>query len=271
MIPLKAGLPTEKYGGYNKAGIMFLMPVKYKIRKKCAIIIMPVELLHGKHFLEDETFAREYTFNRLESILGKKVDEISFPLGMRPWKINTMLSLDGFRVCITGTGGKGKCLVAQSIMQFSSEDCWKGYMKKLEKFIEKFKKNPDFIYDKEYDKVSVEENQKLYELYIEKLQNTIYSKRVNSPVQILMDGQERFEKLNIKEQCVVLMNIQTVFGRMTSGCDLSLIGGSPNSGATVNFSSTISNWRKNYSDVRIIDQSPSGIWEKRSENILELL
>ena len=101
------------------------------------------------------------------------VDEISFPLGMRPWKINTMLSLDGFRVCITGTGGKGKCLVAQSIMQFSSEDCWKGYMKKLEKFIEKFKKNPDFIYDKEYDKVSVEENQKLYELYIEKLQNTI--------------------------------------------------------------------------------------------------
>ena len=271
LIPLKAGLPTEKYGGYNKAGIMFLMPVKYKIRKKCAIIIMPVELLHGKHFLEDETFAREYTFNRLESILGKKVDEISFPLGMRPWKINTMLSLDGFRVCITGTGGKGKCLVAQSIMQFSSEDCWKGYMKKLEKFIEKFKKNPDFIYDKEYDKVSVEENQKLYELYIEKLQNTIYSKRINSPVQILMDGQEWFEKLNIEEQCVVLMNIQTVFGRMTSGCDLSLIGGSPNSGATVNFSSTISNWRKNYSDVRIIDQSPSGIWEKRSENILELL
>ena len=53
--------------------------------------------------------------------------------------------------------------------------------------------------------------------------------------------------------------------------DKSLIGGSPNSGATVNFSSTISNWRKNYSDVRIIDQSPSGIWEKRSENILELL
>ena len=126
-------------------------------------------------------------------------------------------------------------------------------MMKLEKFIEKFKKNPDFIYDKEYDKVSTEENQKLYELYIEKLQNTIYSKRVNSPVQILMDGQEQFGKLNIKEQCVVLMNIQTVFGRMTSGCDLSLSGGSPNSGATVKFSSTISNWRKNYSDVRIID------------------
>ena len=30
MIPLKAGLPTEKYGGYNKAGVMFFIPVQYK-------------------------------------------------------------------------------------------------------------------------------------------------------------------------------------------------------------------------------------------------
>lgn len=34
LIPLKAGLPTEKYGGYNKAGIMFLIPVRYNIGKK---------------------------------------------------------------------------------------------------------------------------------------------------------------------------------------------------------------------------------------------
>lgn len=217
---------------------------------KCAYSGMPIELeklMSGsKEYDIDHIYPQAYVKD--DSIINNKVLVLS--------KIN---------------GGKGKCLVAQSVMQFSSENCWKSYMKKLEKFIEKFKKNPDFIYDKEYDKVSTEENQKLYELYIEKLQNTIYSKRVNSPVQILMDGQEQFGKLNIKEQCVVLMNIQTVFGRMTSGCDLSLSGGSPNSGATVKFSSTISNWRKNYSDVRIIDQSPSGIWEKRSENILELL
>lgn len=34
LIPLKAGLPTEKYGGYNKAGVMFLIPVRYNIGKK---------------------------------------------------------------------------------------------------------------------------------------------------------------------------------------------------------------------------------------------
>ena len=57
MIPLKAGLPTEKYGGYNKAGVMFLIPVRYNIGKKSEILILPVELMHGKHFLEDKVFA----------------------------------------------------------------------------------------------------------------------------------------------------------------------------------------------------------------------
>lgn len=87
--------------------------------------------MHGKHFLEDKVFARNYTFTRLENILGKKVGEVSFPMGMRPWKINTMLSFDGFRVCLTGTGGRGKCLVAQPVMQFSADEHWRFLCKDL--------------------------------------------------------------------------------------------------------------------------------------------
>ena len=67
------------------------------------------------------------------------------------------------------------------------------------------------------------------------------------------------------------MNIQSVFGRMTGGCDLTLIGGSAHSAATGSLSTTISNWKKKYSTVRIIDQSPSGMWEKSSENLLDFL
>ena len=58
---------------------------------------------------------------------------------------------------------------------------------------------------------------------------------------------------------------------MSAGCDLTLIGGKAHSAATVSFSSIISNWKKNYSDVRIIDQSASGLWEVVSDNILEYL
>ena len=56
---------------------------------------------------------------------------------------------------------------------------------------------------------------------------------------------------------------------MSAGCDLTLIGGKARSASTGNFSSIMSNW--NYSDVRIIDQSASGLWEVVSENILEYL
>ena len=108
LTPLKKGLPTEKYGGYNKPAVMFFIPVRYKAGRKSEIIIMSVELLYGKEFLADAEFARTYTFDRLRRILGKPVDEVSFPLGMRPWKINTMLSLDGLRVWVTANNSGGK-------------------------------------------------------------------------------------------------------------------------------------------------------------------
>ena len=116
-----------------------------------------------------------------------------------------------------------------------------------------------------------EDNLKLYDLYLDKLQNSIYRKRINAPTQTMIDGREKFMACSVLEQCQVLLNIHQVFGRMTAGCDLTLIGGGPCSAATKNFSSTISNWKKNYTDVRIIDQSASCLWEVVSENILEYL
>lgn len=271
LVPRKIGLPTEKYGGYNKASAAFFMPVRYKAGKKTELIIMPVELMYSDRFLTDAAYAKEYSMDRLQRILGKKVDDASFPLGMRPWKINTMLSLDGFRVCITGYGGGGKTLLLQSVMQFSSDSYWKFYLKKLERFAEKIKSNKSFKYDQEYDVVCVERNLELYDLYIDKLNHSIYTKRVNSPVDCIVSGRDTFAQLEIKEQCQILLNIHQIFGRMAAGCDLSLIGGKSRSAATVNFSSAVSNWKKNYNDVRIIDSSASGLWEKKSSNLLELV
>ncbi len=270
LIPRKKDLPTEKYGGYNKAGSMFFIPVKYKIGKKQDIMIMSVELLHGKHFLADKDFAHQYSLSRLKQILGKEVDEISFPLGMRPWKINTVLSLDGFKICITGSASGGSKLIAQPIVQFSTDKFWHFYLKKLEMFDEKCAKNSNYIYSEEYDKISVEKNIELYDLYIKKLKNSIYSKRLNAPTETLEKGREKFISLDVKEQVKTLLNIHQVFCRMDRGCDLTSIGGLGRTAGTM-ISSNISNWKKNYSDVRIIDSSASGLWEKKSENLLDLL
>ena len=271
LTPLKKNLPTEKYGGYNKAGAMFYIPVRYKAGKKTEIIIMSVEMLYGERFLKEEAFAKEYSFARLKHIIGKDVEEVSFPMGMRPWKVNTCLSLDGFMVCIAGISSGGKCLVAQPIVQFSADKEWNYYLKKIEEFVKKITANDKYIYDKDFDKISKDKNEELYELYIEKYKNSIYSKRINSPLLILEEGKAKFKSLDIKSQSRVLLSIHQTFGRIAGGVDLTPIGGAGKAAATISFSSTISNWAKTYHDVRIVDASPSGIWKKKSQNLLELL
>jgi len=271
LIPLKKGLETKKYGGYNKASAMFYIPVRYTAGKKTDICIMSVEMLSGEHFLSDSDFARDYAKLRLSQIWEKSVEVQGFPMGMGPWKVNTMLSLDGFRVCISGISSGGKCLIAQPVMQFSLSKYWQFYMKKLEKFNEKINNNPNYMYSEEYDHISVENNIVLYDMYIQKYESSIYSKRINRPLQTLIDGRNKFLSLSINQQVQVLINIHATFGRISGGCDLKLIGGAPKAAATKSFSSNISNWKKLYKDVHIIDQSASGLWTKQSCNILELL
>lgn len=272
LVSRKNGLSTEKYGGYNKPTVMFFLPVRYRAGKKSDVIIMPVELLYGERVLSDAKYAEEYAYERLERILGKKMDEISFPLGLRPWKINTMLSMEGFRVCVKGNANGGKTLIAEPVMQFSAGEKWKIYVKRLERFVEKSsQRNNHIIYDAEHDKVTEEENLQLYDIFIDKLENSIYGKRPNAPLQTLKDGREKFIACSMQEQCSVLLNILTVFGRMSGGCDLTLIGGKPKEAATSGLSSAMTNWKKNYKDVRIVDQSATGLWEEQSENILDFL
>lgn len=231
---------------------------------------MSVELLYGKRFLIDKEFAREYSYSRLEYILGKPVDSIEFPMGMRPWKVNTVLSLDGFRVAITGIGNNGKTLLIQGVTQFASNNECTYYLSKLEKLSKKFKNNAKYIYDEEFDIVSKARNLELYDLYLKKYKESIYSKRINKPLEIIENGRTDFEKLSVLEQVDMLLNIHSTFGRSgASGVDLGKIGGSPRCAAT-SFSANVSNWNKQYKDVRIIDMSPSGLWERQSMNLLEL-
>ncbi len=271
LVPRKKGLSTEKYGGYNRPSNSFFMVVGYTIGKKTDVMIMPVELLFADKACASEEAMAEYAKNRIGRITGKTVDSVSFPLGMRKIKINTMLSLDGYRVCITGSSSGGRCIIPMPFVPFVADSKTELYIKRLEAFVEKCRENPNFVYRSDYDKVTEEENIRLYDLYIEKLTNSIFVKRPNNPAKTLVDGRDIFAKFDIKEQSKALLSIHQVFGRISSGCDLEAIGGKSRAAATVSFSANISNWKKQYKDVRIIDASVSGLWEKKSQNLLELL
>ena len=271
LVPLKKGLDTSKYGGYNKSSAMFFIPVRYIAGKKKEILIMSVEMRVGDKFLNDIDYAKEYSFVRLEQILGKSVDSVEFPMGMRPWKVNTMLEMDGFRVCIAGIGGGRKCLIAQPVMQFSESIEWNNYIKRIERLVEKASSKTNYTYDEEYDKVYKNKNEELYSVYLNKYKSSIYSKRVNAPVRIMEEGEKRFTQLSVIDQAKVLLNIHETFGRVSSGSDLTMIGGGKSAAATVNFSSSVSNWSKSYSCVTLVDTSVTGLWCNKSDNLLGLL
>lgn len=245
------------------------MIVKYSADKKSDVMVMPVELLYADKAVKNIESAIEYAKDRIGRIIGKTVDEVSFPLGLRKIKVNTMLSLDGFRVCISGSAGGDRILFMPHV-PFSAPYKVNYYIKKIECFAEKIKYNPNYIYSEKQDKVSVKENIELYDLYIDKLQNSIYKKRPSNPLKTLITGKDRFISLDVNKQAFALLSIHQVFGRVAGGCDLSLIDGSKTE-AKSRISSKISNWKKQYSDVRIIDCSTTGLWERVSDNLLDLV
>jgi CRISPR-associated endonuclease Csn1 len=122
-IPLKKGLDTEKYGGYNKATASFYCFVAFDIvvkkSTKREAMLVPVAL-HEAAFVEnDKSYAEEYLRNTIAQIINQEPDciqKIAFPLGMRKLKINTVLSLDGFRVSLAGKTNKGEYFLAPSLM-----------------------------------------------------------------------------------------------------------------------------------------------------------
>lgn len=270
-IPRKEGLPVEKYGGYCKATASFFILAKYSVTKKTDIMLVPVELLVAKQFDGEIGFAEHYACEMISSIIGKPVSHVEFPVGKRKIKINTMLDFDGMRMCIAGKSSGGKAVIPSLTMSLVLPYAWEKYIKHLERFCEKKKETPNMIYRAEYDKITPEQNVTLYDLLVEKLESKTFVKRPNNPVKTLRQGRNMFVQTSILEQAKCLMTILGLFGRTSGGCDLQTVGGVKKAAAMVGFSSSLSNWKKYYSDVRIIDQSASGLFERRSDNLLNLL
>lgn len=262
LIPLKNGMDTEKYGGYSKPTISFFVLVRYKSGKKYELNILPVQLLVADKFLNDEKFAEEY----IKSRLGEKATEITRPLGKRILKINTVFSLDGFVICLAGKDN-GKVLM-RSLMtpRYTNETL--AYIKRIEKVSEK---NKDYKIDEKYDGITKEKNIILYDYIAEKINGEVYSKMPGSRLCVCDGKREIFESLDIKKQLECLENLILYLKTNRPGSiDMGSVDGKGTEGR-VYISGNISNWAKKYKDVRIIDRSASGLFEKTTDNLLELL
>ncbi|MBQ8177713.1 MAG: type II CRISPR RNA-guided endonuclease Cas9 [Clostridia bacterium] len=269
LVPLKKDKPTAIYGGYNKPTASFFVFAKYNVGKKKEITLVPVSLLASKAFMASQEYRMEYVKNYLIEMSAKnaKAENLELLFNARPIKINTTICFDGLKLLVSGKMNNNILLKIGTPLILGAH--LTEYLKKLETYEEKMKKNPHIKLDSKYDGITQEDNIKLYDTYLEKLNNTAFSKRPNTPINLIKEGRSKFVKFNIIDQVKLLLQIQQLFmkGAMSN---LELIGGSSLSGKTT-VSSNLSNWKKNYSDVRIINTSASGFYESSSENLLDLI
>lgn len=263
LASLRNGLDTAKYGGYGGLAISFYTIVSYKTGKKKEVTIVPVELICAEKFKRDKNFAMEYVKN----ILGKKAFDISFVLNDRILKVNTVFSLDGFEVCVSAKTG-GSQLVFRNLETPFYPKKYIIYAKNVEKIYEKLLSNKKITISEQFDLVSKSKNLDFYDFLVDKI-NGLYSKMPGGFISFTEEKRMIFGNLDIANQIKCLHNlILYIKTNRSETCNMEMLEGTKNTGIII-LSCNMSNWK--YSDIRVVDRSASGLYEKRSENLKELL
>lgn len=266
-----------KYGGYDKSTAAYYLLVRFTLEDKKTqhkLMMIPVEGLYKARIDHDKEFLTDYAQTTISEILQKdkqKVINIMFPMGTRHIKLNSMISIDGFYLSIGGKSSKGKSVLCHAMVPLIVPHKIECYIKAMESFARKFKENNKLRIVEKFDKITVEDNLNLYELFLQKLQHNPYNKFFSTQFDVLTNGRSTFTKLSPEEQVQTLLNILSIFKTCrSSGCDLKSINGSAQA-ARIMISADLTGLSIKYSDIRLVEQSASGLFVSKSQNLLEYL
>ena len=168
-------------------------------------------------------------------------------------------------MCLGGKSSGGLKVIFKPIMPLILSSEWETYIKKLESFNEKRKKNANIKYDDEFEVVTKDKNSELYHILAEKLSTRPFVLRPGIDLKKILEKKSEFETLSVDKQASTLLNIVSFFSRSANKEELSGISGA----CTLAYK--LSNWAKNYKTAYVVDMSASGIWETKSRNLLELI
>ncbi len=251
-LPLKKGLPIEKYGGYNSVAGACFMLVEHTQKKKRIRSLIHIPL----HLYEQITQSLEARVEYCEKVQGLEEVRVLIPL-VRKY---TLLVLDGFRMYVTGRTGKNLSFKHASQLLLSAE--WTRYLKQLIRFetkrieFEKLNKKEGYRIT-EFDGITVEQNQQLYDIFIDKMGKQPYQSRMGGKQISLRNARGRFCSLSLEDQVHVLCLIQDLLAHVGITIDLRLIGEAKDFG-NVKPSQNISSADR----ALLIHQSPTGLFEK---------
>lgn len=244
-IPLKSSdarmCDMSKYGGFTNLATSYFFLVEHTVKDKRVRTIGTVPVYMLDKIENNSEQLREYCVNVLH------LQEPSVRLSKI--KMYSLLQKEGYRMYITGKGSGGKVYVFWNAMNLCLSQKWINYVKLLEKYGETKKID---------EKISRDKNQELYEILTDKHANSVLARRPAAVGNVLENGKNRFEVLGVEEQIRALLSVLKLTSISTNLTDLSLIGGSKNTGR-ISMNSNLNS----LSDLKLINQSVTGFYEKQ--------
>lgn len=246
--PLKQNSPLSdisKYGGYDKPTSSYFSFVKYegKKGKEMRRLVAIDSYIKARYEANPEKY--------LSETLGLKNPVVLIPVV----KYNACIEIDGFRMHISAKTDKR--IQYKPAMQLTVSYDTEKYIRNVVKLNSK----PENYNITELDKVSADENLKLFDILTSKMTDTILKVKFGDMGVKIASHRDAFEKLDVRKQCFVLAEILKIIHCNILEGDLTFIGGAKQSGS-IKMSSVISGI-KGEKSIYLVHQSVTGLFEKK--------
>lgn len=248
-IVLKKGLDPEKYGGYTSPNTAYFAFVEFDGKKGQRVKqILEIPVYVANRIPQDKNILIEY----FENVKGLKNVKIL----REKIKKNALISVDGFPMRIRGVNEKD--ILFKGNVQLVLDREYEEIIRNVEKYIEKAEK---FSINEKYDGFSHNSVNGLYDVFANKLNETVYKKRPANQGANLVKNRELFRNLVLEEKAKVVNEILTMLRcDIATTADLRLVNGGGYAGSMKVNKNTLGK-----SKLILINQSVTRLFENRIE------
>lgn len=250
LLPIKKGLDPNKYGGYDSKSVAYYNFVEHTKGKKRIKSIEGIYMYNKKEY---EQNPEKYC----EEILGLKEPKIITP----KIKINTLFSLDGFHLHLSGKSGDALLFkpAMQLILGYENEKYIKKICSCLIKGTEYFEDNEDYLVNKLEINNEKNKNITLYTELKNKILNTKYIAVYKNIGNYMEVSENKFKELTLYNQYKVIGEIIKILKCNATTGNLSILGQGSNLGKiSISKNTLITNAKS----LKIIHPSITGLYKK---------
>ncbi len=246
-VPIKKGLPTIRYGGYNKATYAYYSLIEHDMGKRRVRSLAPIFL-----YLKNQIKTKSELIEFLEKEYKYKNIKI-----IKPYlpSTNILLEYDGGRHRITGVTGNS------FVMRNETQPFFEDRFIKIWKMIENIKINK-----KEYliEKIEIIDLEYVYDEINKKMNLGPYKIRLKNFQILVEEFQENIKQLSNKDLIDLLWELIKLLKSTRESSNLKIIGGFYSSGINI-----LGRNLSNKKSVKLIHQSITGLYEQK-EDLLNL-